>query len=125
MKFNTRSTDTTLTVNYEGEKTFVLDAAMELYTAVVTWSLNDTFYEKNNRRLLRVRTLIAQNDPVFVAQLAVYARHQMYMRSAPLVLVTELAKIHAGDDLVARTTAAVVARADEITELLACYAIQR
>lgn len=121
MKFNTKSIDTTLTVNHEGVKTFTLDAAMELYTAVVTWSLNDTFYEKNNERLLRVRTLIAQNDPVFVAQLAVYARHQMYMRSAPLVLITELAKIHAGDDLVARTTAAVVARADEITELLACY----
>jgi 60 kDa SS-A/Ro ribonucleoprotein len=121
MKFNTKSTDTTLTVNYEGEKAFALDAAMELYTAVVTWSLNDTFYEKSNPRLLRVRALIAQNDPVFVAQLAVYTRHQMYLRSAPLVLITELAKIHAGDDLVARTTAAVVARADEITELLACY----
>ncbi len=121
MKFNTKSTDTTLTVNYEGEKAFVVDAAMQLYSAVVTWSLNDTFYEKSNQRLLRVRALISQNDPVFVAQLAVYARQKMYMRSAPLVLVTELAKIHTGDNLVARTTAAVVARADEITELLACY----
>ena len=121
MKFNTKSTDATPTVNYEEDKAFALDAATQLYTAVVTWSLSDTFYEKNNNRLMRVRALIAQNDPEFVAQLAVYARHTMYMRSAPLVLVTELAKIHAGDNLVARTTAAVISRADEITELLACY----
>jgi hypothetical protein len=45
----------------------------------------------------------------------------MYMRSVPLVLVAELAKLHSGDDLVARVTAGVVNRADEITELLACY----
>ncbi|MGZ4007008.1 MAG: TROVE domain-containing protein, partial [Mucilaginibacter sp.] len=50
-----------------------------------------------------------------------YARTKMYMRSVPLVLVTELAKLHSGDNLVARATDAVIGRADEITELLACY----
>jgi len=43
------------------------------------------------------------------------------MRSVPLVLVTELAKLHSGDNLVARVTDGVIGRADEITELLACY----
>ncbi len=107
--------------NYEGAKAFVLSPAMQLYSAVVTWSLNDSFYEKNDNRLIRVRTLISQCDPLFVARLAVYARHKMYMRSVPLVLVTELAKIHSGDDLIAKLTEKVIARADEITELLACY----
>jgi 60 kDa SS-A/Ro ribonucleoprotein len=32
---------------------------MELYTAVVTWSLNDSFYEKDEERLNRLRGLIA------------------------------------------------------------------
>jgi 60 kDa SS-A/Ro ribonucleoprotein len=45
----------------------------------------------------------------------------MHMRSVPLVLVTELAALHSGDNLVARVTAGVINRADEITELLACY----
>ncbi|WP_229254102.1 TROVE domain-containing protein [Dyadobacter sp. NIV53] len=121
MKFNTPKSNITQVVNYEAAKAFVLNPAMQLYTAVVTWSLNDSFYEKNDDRLVRIRTLIAQNDPLFVARLAVYARHKMYMRSAPLVLVTELAKIHSGDNLIAKLTEKVVSRADEITELLACY----
>lgn len=120
MKFNTQVAKT-ITQNYEGAKAYKLDPAMELYTAVVTWSLNDSFYEKDDQRLLRIRSLVEQVEPTFVAKLAIYTRHFMYMRSAPLVLLTELARIHRGDDLVARATEKVIARADEITELLACY----
>lgn len=109
--------------NHEGEKAYAVTPQMELYTLVVTWSLNDSFYEKNEERLIRLRNLIAKNDPVFVAKLAIYARHKMYMRSVPLLLVTELAKIHKGDNLISRLVPRVVSRADEITELLACYQV--
>jgi len=121
MKFNLLNKAKTQVTNYEGAKAYAMSAEMELYTSVVTWSLNDSFYEKNEERLTRLRGLIAKCDPVFVGKLAVYARTKMYMRSVPLVLVTELAKLHSGDDLVARVTDGVVGRADEITELLACY----
>jgi 60 kDa SS-A/Ro ribonucleoprotein len=121
MKFNLLSKLKNQTINHEGAKAFTLSPEMELYTAVVTWSLNDSFYEKDESRLLRLQTLINACTPVFVGQLAVYARTKMYMRSVPLVLVTELAKLHSGDDLVARVTDGVIGRADEITELLACY----
>ncbi|MDP9082098.1 MAG: TROVE domain-containing protein [Bacteroidota bacterium] len=121
MKFNLLSKAKTQVTNYEGAKAFVMSAEMELYTTVVTWSLNDSFYEKNEDRLNRLRALIAKCDPVFTGKLAVYARTKMYMRSVPLVLVTELAKVHSGDNLVARVTDGVINRADEITELLACY----
>ncbi|HTD99826.1 MAG TPA: TROVE domain-containing protein [Mucilaginibacter sp.] len=121
MKFNLLRKAKTQVTNYEGAKTFVLTAEMELYTAVVTWSLNDSFYEKNEDRMNRLRGLIAKCDPVFVGKLAIYARTKMYLRSVPLVLVTELAKLHSGDNLVARVTDSVIGRADEITELLACY----
>jgi len=123
MKFNLLNKANPLAsgTNYEGAKAFVMSAEMELYTAVVTWSLNDSFYEKNEERLTRLRGLIAKCNPVFVGKLAIYARTKMYMRSVPLVLVTELAKLHSGDDLVARVTDGVIGRADEITELLACY----
>src|ERR1700744_3503830 len=115
MKFNLLSKLKNQTVNHAGAKAFTLSPEMELYTAVVTWSLNDSFYEKNDDRLNRVRALIAKCKPEFVGKLAVYARHKMYMRSVPLVLVAELAKVHSGDDLVARVSAGVIARADEIT----------
>ncbi|TWR29941.1 TROVE domain-containing protein [Mucilaginibacter pallidiroseus] len=121
MKFNLLSKLKNQTVNYAGAKAFTLSPEMELYTAVVTWSLNDSFYEKDEQRMVRLRTLISKCNPVFVGKLAVYARTKMYMRSVPLVLVTELAKLHSGDDLVARVTDGVIGRADEITELLACY----
>lgn len=121
MKFNILRRTKDQFVNNEGAKAFKLSAEMELYTAVVTWSLNDSFYEKNEARLTRLQELIKRCDPVFVGKLAVYARTKMYMRSVPLVLVTELAKLHSGDDLVTRVTDGVVNRADEITELLACY----
>src|SRR6202012_2935702 len=118
MKFNLLSKLKNQTVNHAGAKAFTLSPEMELYTAVVTWSLNDSFYEKDEERLTRLRALMYKCNPVFVGKLAVYARTKMYMRSVPLVLVTELANLHSGDDLVARVTDGVVNRADEITELL-------
>lgn len=121
MKFNLLSRTKNQTINYEGAKAFAMTPEMELYATVVTWSLNDSFYEKDEARLQRLRVLIAKCTPVFVGKLAVYARTKMYMRSVPLVLVTELARQHAGDNLVARATDGVIGRADEITELLACY----
>lgn len=125
MKFNfLRKRNTTTTViNYEGAKAFVLTPAMELYTAVATAALSDNFYEKANDHLQRLRELIAKNDAAFVAKLAVYAREKMYLRSVPLVLTVELAKLHNGDDLIQNLTGRIVQRADEITELLSYYAL--
>src|SRR6185312_3805691 len=121
MKFNLLSKAKTQVVNHAGARAFTMSAEMELYTAVVTWSLNDSFYEKNEDRLNRLRALMYKCQPEFVGKLAIYARTKMHMRSVPLVLVTELANLHSGDNLVARVTDGVVGRADEITELLACY----
>ncbi len=110
-------------MNHEGALAWNMGPAAELYAAVVTASLSDKFYESGNKRLERIRELIAQNEPLFVAKLAVYTRTQMHLRSVPLVLLVELAKLHAGDDLVSRTVSRVVQRADEITELLAYYSV--
>jgi 60 kDa SS-A/Ro ribonucleoprotein len=110
------------TVNHEGAAAFTLTPQLELYAAVATAALSDQFYEQADTRLARLRELVARNDPTFVAQLAVYAREQMYLRSVPLVLAVELARLHRGDNLVSRLVARIVQRPDEITELLACYA---
>ena len=95
---------------------------LELYTAVATTALSDTFYEKDADRLQRIRELIEKNDAAFVAKLAVYVREQMHLRSVPVALAVELARKHSGDGLVAATVARLVQRADEITEVVACYA---
>ncbi len=120
MKFNVFKKAKAVT-NYEGAQAFGLDKRTDLYSAVVTTSLSDKFYENGNERLKHIQSLIAQNDAAFVAQLAVYARTKMYMRSIPLVLAVELAKTKSGIGLVSKAVKGVVLRADEITELLAYY----
>ena len=123
MRFNIKTKRANQANNYEGAEAYTVSAALELYATVVTTTLTDKFYESDQQRIARLRELIAKNDPQFVAKLAVYAREQMHLRSVPLVLAVELAKVHRGDALVSRTVARVVQRADEITELLAYYAV--
>lgn len=121
MKFNFLRKEKNVVMNYEGAKAYTMTPAEELYTAVVTTGLSNTTYEKGNERLNRIQSLITKNNPEFVAKLAVYARKEMYLRSIPLVLTTELARQTSGTDLVSRTVDGVIQRADEITELLAYY----
>jgi hypothetical protein len=121
MKFNRINKGKNKVLNYEQAPAFQLTPEWNLYSTVVTSSLSDKFYETTSERLETLRKLIKENDPQFVARLAIYAREQMNLRSVPLVLAVELAKIHAGNSLVSRLTARIVQRADEITELLAYY----
>ncbi len=121
MKFNNTTKGKNTTTNYEGEKAYKISSTLELYSTVVTFSLGNTFYESKDDRIIRLRKLIAENNPEFVAKLAIYAREKMYLRSIPLVLAVELAKIHKGDSLVSRLVNRIIKRADEITELLAYY----
>lgn len=121
MKFNIFKRNADATTNHEGATAFTPGPELELYAAVVTAGLSDSFYEKGNDRLERIVELMKKNDPEFVAKLAVYARTQMHMRSIPQVLAVELAKQHSGNTIVGKTVSGVVQRADEITELLAYY----
>lgn len=121
MKFNSKSKGKNITTNFEGSKTYRLLPDWELYVATVTSALNDKFYEGTSTRLERIKELILRNEPEFVAQLAIYTREKMNLRSIPLVLAVELAKIHRGDSIVSRMVAQIIQRADEITELLAYY----
>lgn len=121
MNFNNILKNSGMTQNHEGATAYKLTPEMELYTAVVTMALQDKFYETANDQIERIAHLIGQVDPQFVAKLAVYTRNEMHLRSIPLLLVVELAKIHTGNDLVSRTIDKVVMRADEIMELLMCY----
>ena len=121
MKYNSMLKEMMTGKNHEGAKAYAMTPELELYSAVVTASLSDTFYEKQDERTNRIAQLIGKVSPEFVAQLAVYTRTEMYLRSIPMLLLVELAKVHNGDDLVARAVEKTVLRADEIMELLMCY----
>lgn len=122
MKFNTKAKNPRKIKNHEGSVAFSMSPEMELYSAVATSTLSNSFYENSDDQVKRIQKLIKQCEPEFVAKLAVYARESMYLRSIPLVLTVELAKVHNGDNLVSRTVERVIQRPDEITELLSYYA---
>ncbi len=120
-RFNKTTKMKNTTTNHEGAKAYKLTPEMKLYTLCCTFSLSNKFYEDSTNQMDRLRTLIKQVSPKFVAKLAIYTREQMYLRTVPLVLTVELAKIHRGDNLISKLVQRVVQRADEINELLAYY----
>ncbi|MCQ2287707.1 MAG: TROVE domain-containing protein [Muribaculaceae bacterium] len=121
MSYNDILKENTQVLNHEGAEAFRMSPEMELYAAVCTMALQPKFYESTNEQVERIAALIRKVKPEFVARLAVYARREMNLRSIPLLLAVELARVHSGDNLVARTIEKVVMRADEIMELLMCY----
>lgn len=122
-RFNKTTKEKTVTENYEGAKAYKLTPELELYSLVVTSTLNPKFYEPGSTGnvLPRLMTLMKKVKPEFIAKLAVYTREKMYLRTIPLVLAVKLAKIHKGDNLVSRLIERIIQRADEITETLAYY----
>ena len=106
---------------YEGGRGVVLSPEKELTRVVMTCMLfEDTFYEKGSDMADRIKELCRKVKPEFVAELAIKAREDMYLRSVPLFLVRELARITKGR-LVSETLARVIQRADELSEFLAIY----
>jgi len=120
-KFAKSTKGVNTTTNHEGAIAYKIGDEMELYSLVCTFGLQNKFYESAKDQMDRLRELIKKVSPIFVAKLAVYARTQMYLRSIPLVLAVELAKLHQGDDTVSKMVKRIIQRADEITELLSYY----
>ncbi len=81
MKYNEIIQKESNVLNHEGAAAFKMSPEMELYTAAVTSALSGKFYESPKAFVERISSLVSQVDPVFVAQLAVYARTRMNLRS--------------------------------------------
>ena len=96
--FNTFAKESTTKLNRAGGEAFALTPELELYTTVVTASLSNKFYETASERIDRIASLVGRCDAHFVAQLAVYDRQKMNLRSVPLLIVVERSKVHRGDD---------------------------
>jgi len=122
MSYNEQLRCNNLTTNHEGAAAWRMTPEWELYSSVVTtMGVEDTFYERGDDRARRIADLVRKVEPEYVAQLAIYAREAMHLRSVPLLLLVELAQCHRGDSLVSRAVSRTLQRADEITELLMCY----
>lgn len=108
--------------NYMGEKAYKRSAKVELVNAVLTSFIENTYYEKKDKRVERISELVekvAKTDPAFVAKLAIFARDEFNMRSSTHVLLGELAKVHRGDNLVGRAIYKAAIRPDDLVEIMA------
>lgn len=119
-KFNTNK-EVVDVKNYMGEKAYTRSAKVELVNAVLTSFIENTYYEKADKRLTRISALVekvAKTDPTFVAKLAIFARDEFNMRSSTHALIGELAKVHRGDNLIGKTIQRAAIRPDDVIEIV-------
>ncbi len=110
-----------VTTNYMGSKAFKQTAKQEIIFAFLVSFIEDSYYENKSDLLKRIGSKIievAKTEPEFVAKLAIYARNKFNMRSIFHFGVSELSKIHKGDNLVRRLIKTGTVRVDDLTEII-------
>ena len=119
-KFNANVT--TKTVNKCGVPAFRMDVKDKLVSQVLTTFFNEPkFYGDNSEEIIENIKAVLEIDPGFVANLAMYARKEMHLRSISHVLVAELANHNNGKPFAREAIAEVVERVDDITEILSYH----
>ena len=109
------------TVNKMGEKAYTLSAKDELVSTLLTTFLSDGYYEKQKDIVNRILKAADSCDPLFVAKAAIYARKHANMRSVSHLLAGSLAKRLSGTDWARFFYKEIIARPDDMAEILACY----
>lgn len=133
-KFNKLTEPPVKTANLQGFPAYKLnDEATLTSQAFTTFFGEPKFYKSGGDAdgLVKLAAAVAQKDPEYVANLAVYARTVFNMRSVSHALTAILAKLYRlkaldrdyGNQwgLVRRLVNNVVIRPDDMTEIIACY----
>ena len=107
---------------YARVRVWTTDKQWELYEALLSAHLYDSFYHQPAEQLAVIRKLIRDNDPVFVARLAIYFREQLQLRTLSFVLAAELAGVCKDKALIGGLVGRVIQQASEIPVWLDYYA---
>lgn len=119
-KFN--ETNTNKTVNKSGHTAYSMKDKEKLVTQVLTSLFGeDKYYGDTTNDLIKTAENVLNNEPKFVANLARYARKEMHLRSVSHALTCLVAHNVNSKQYIKQVVADVVERADDITEILACY----
>jgi hypothetical protein len=118
-KFNSVSTGARKTKNKSGHVAYSMNMRDKLTHMVLTTMFGEPkFYGDTSNELVQLASSV---DPLFLANLAVYARREMNMRSVSHVLTSVLASRVDGKKYVRQVCNDVVVRPDDMTEILSCY----
>lgn len=83
------------TFNRSGAEAFAYEPAHALAQLAMTGTFNDVRYGSGEMQVEAIRKACEQLDPLFVAQAAIYARENGYMKDAPALLLAVLSGMDA------------------------------
>lgn len=110
------------TVNKVGHVAFKMELKEKLITEVLTSFFNEgKFYGDNSLEIVKDLRQVIKIDPKFVANLAIYARKEIHLRSVSHVIAAELAHDVQGKKYVRRVLNEIVERVDDMAEILSYY----
>lgn len=120
--------------NLEGGLSFSWDDKTTLYMRAACSLIGEpTFYKRivNDKTemnfdnaLIEDIHKVAKTDPEFILKLANYARHHLYLRSTPLLLIGEASQLKECKPFLKKWLPSIISRADEPVELFS-YVIHR
>ncbi len=125
MKYNKkRANKSKPAYNFAGEPAYKLSPEYQLASIALTSFTEDTYYESWDKRTERIRYLLGQVSPNFIAKLAVFSRKEMGLRTIPFILLITainegLHKTH--KELFRDAIRESIKRADELSNILAIY----
>ncbi|MCM1990240.1 TROVE domain-containing protein [Oceanirhabdus seepicola] len=105
--------------NKSGHVAYSMDIKEKLIMAILTSFFNEKkFYGDNSEEILEDIRKMIKEDPKFVANLAIYARKEMHLRSISHVLIGELARSEQGKKYVRKAINEIVERVDDMSEIV-------
>ena len=118
------------TTNYEGGLAFEPSMKLKLYLQVATWLVGEpkfykdsdddgNQYENQDNSIISLIQTVAKQDPQFVLKLAIYARTQLYLRTAPQVMLVECSLINEAKPYVRKAAPKIILRPDELATCVA------
>jgi hypothetical protein len=110
------------TENISGHEAYKMKDKEKLVTQVLTSLFNENkFYGDNSKEIVETIKKVIEEEPRFVANLCIYARKEMHLRTISHVLLGELAKADKGKEYVRKAMDKSIERVDDMTEILAYY----
>lgn len=107
---------------HEGAVAHHINAELQLRRSVMSCLLwEDEFYESGESIAKRIQEGIEKVRPEVVQAIAVEAREKMKLRHVPLLMARQMAILPKHKPFVADTLAAIIQRADELTEFCAIW----
>lgn len=129
MRFNSKNTGNSKTINQAGGKAYQREPQTELVTHLLTSFVQDQFYRSADAGVDRLVELVAQNDPLFAAKAAIYARNEFGMRTVTHIVAAEIFRKNgtlesrvAGKQWPKHFINNVVRRPDDALEIMSYYA---